>query len=142
MHEAGHGHVGVLAAGICHFLRGRPALLDTRDHLAADRAIGIVFVDQVEKVRGDGHRQLRAGEQHARAFLIGEIDACFEIREGIDAVAELPFGIGPMLHRGVRPVARCVGAEGGFEVAAGSHSRFVRCNRSGGKADGSSEEFG
>ena len=95
--EAGHRHVGILAAGIGEFLGRVPAFLDARDDLAADRAIRIVAVDQVEKVRGDRHRQLVPGEQDAGALDIGEVEARFEIGEGIHAVAELPFVVAPVV---------------------------------------------
>ena len=133
--------MGIFAAGIGEFLGRRPALLDARDHLAADRAVGIVLVDHVEEVRRDRHRQLRAGKQHARPLLIGEIHARLEIRERIDAVAELPFVIVPVRLGNFRPVAGGMGAEGGVEVAWGGHSRNVRCNRSGRIPEGSRGEL-
>ena len=85
--------------------------LDARDDLAADRAVGIVRVDQVEEMRGDRHRELGAGQQHAGAFLGGEFDPLLELGERLDAVLQLPLRILPMAERLLRPVAGGVGEE-------------------------------
>ena len=116
MNESRHRHVGILAAGVGEFLRRVPAFLDARDDLAADRAIRIVAVDQVEKVRRDRHRELVPGEQDAGAFDVGEIQPGLKIGERIHAVAELPFVVAPVVHRFLRPVSWGVGDEGGVEV--------------------------
>ena len=119
--QAGDRHVGILAARVGHFLRSVPALLDPRDHLAADRAIGVVAIDQVEIVRRDRHRQLAACQQHAGALLVGELQPFFQRRQRGDAVLQLPGGVVPFGHRFRRPVAGGVGAEGGVEVVWLAH---------------------
>ena len=62
MHEAWHRHVRIFSTGVGQFLGGVPTFLDARDHLTADRAVGIVAVDEVEKVRGDRHREFVSRE--------------------------------------------------------------------------------
>jgi len=69
--QPGHRHVAVLATWIGVLLRRVPAFLDARDDLAADRTIRIIAVNQIEKMRGDGHRQLVAGQQHAGPLNVG-----------------------------------------------------------------------
>ena len=95
--EAGHGHVAVLAAGVGHLIGIVPGLLDARDNLPADWAVGIVGVDEIEIVRCDGHCQLVPGEQHAGAFLLAKLEVLLELGERGDAVAELPGGAVPLL---------------------------------------------
>ena len=114
--EAGDWHVRVLAAGVGEFFRGGPGFFDAGDDLAANGAVGVVAVDEVEVVRGDAHRELGACEEDTGAFLIGEVEACIEIGEGVDAVAELPTGIAPIFHCLGWPVSWGVGEEGGFEI--------------------------
>ena len=70
------------------------------------------------------------------------MDARFKIREGIDAVAELPLVIVPVRLGDSRPMAGGMGTEGGVEVAWGDHSKFVRCNPSGRMREGSRGELG
>ena len=70
MHQSRHRHVRILAAGIGHVVRRRPRLFDPRNDLAPNRAIRIVALDQVEKMRRDGERELGAGKQHAAPFFI------------------------------------------------------------------------
>ena len=69
MDQAGHGHVVILAARIGHVGRRVGHFLDARNHLAADRAIGIERIDQVEEVGRDAHGQLGVGQEHAGMFL-------------------------------------------------------------------------
>lgn len=120
VNETRHGHVGVLATGVRHFLGGVPAFLDARNDLAADRAVGIVTVDEIEKVRRDGHGQLGAGEEDTSAFDVGEIEVEFQFGEGIDAVPQLPTVVVPIYHCIVRPVAGSMRNEGGVKIS-GSH---------------------
>jgi hypothetical protein len=68
MHQPRHGHVVILAARIGHVGRLVGHLLDARDDLAADRAIGIERIDQVEEIGRDAHGQLGVGEQHPGVF--------------------------------------------------------------------------
>jgi hypothetical protein len=113
MHEARHGHVAVLAAGIAHLIGIFPGFLDARDDLPADRAAGIGGVHQVEIMRGDRHRQLVAGEQHAGAFLVGEREMLLQLLQRRDPVSELPGGVVPVGGGDVfiKPIARSVGAK-------------------------------
>lgn len=81
MHQSRYGHVRILATGIGEFFGRGPSFLDAWDDLSANRAVRIVFIDQVEKVWCDRHRKFVACEQNPSAFLIGEFDVCLEIRE-------------------------------------------------------------
>ncbi len=65
MHQTRHRHVRILTAGIGHIVRRRPRLFDPRDDLAANRAIRIVALDQVEKMRRDrrGRASCRKAER-------------------------------------------------------------------------------
>ena len=123
--QAGDRHVRILATGVGHFLRRVPAFLDPRDHLAADRAVGVVAIDQVEKVRRDRHRQFVPGEQDSRAFNIGQIEPRLQVNERVHAVAKLPFMIVPMMHLILLPVSWGMGDEGGVEVG-GAHGSLQR----------------
>ncbi len=123
MDEAGDGHVGVLAAGVGHFGRVFPGFFDAGDDLAADGAVRVGGVDEVEVVGGDCHGQLIAGEEDAGAFFFGENEVLFELGEGGDAVFELPGGGIPLLlgDAGVFPVAETWAGEGFFgEVGGGA----------------------
>ena len=62
MHQTGDRHVAVLATGVRHLGGVGKSLLNTWNHLPADRAVGILFIDEVEEVRRDRHRKLIAGE--------------------------------------------------------------------------------
>ena len=86
MDEAGHGHVVIFAARIGHVGRRVGHLLDARDDLAADRAIGIERIDQVEEVGRDAHGQLGIGQKNAGMFFAGELDLALELGERLDAV--------------------------------------------------------
>lgn len=114
MDETGHRHVGILAARVGHFFGVVVRFLDTRDHLSADRAGGVVFVDQVEEVRGDCHRELASGQQNALAFLGGELEVFLHFFQRGDAVLELPLVGIPVVGRNILapPVAGSVGFEG------------------------------
>ncbi len=111
MHEAGHRHVRILAARVRHVVGRFPALLDAGNDLAANRAIRIVLLDQVEKMRRDRERELRSGEQDAVAFVIRQVEMLLQLRERGDAILELPFPVVPEFRRHVGPVTRRVGNE-------------------------------
>ena len=81
---------------------------DARNDLAPDRTIGIIALDQVEKVRRDGKRQFVAGKQNAVAFFIGKFEQLLELRQRRDAIFQLPFPIVPLLSWNIRPVTRRV----------------------------------
>jgi hypothetical protein len=105
MHQPRHRHVRVLTARVGHVVRRRPALLHTRDNLPANRAVRIVPLDQIEKVRRDRQREFRAGEQDTVPFVIGELEMLLELRQRGDAILELPPPIVPLLGRHIRPKA-------------------------------------
>ena len=69
MHQAGHRRMGVLAARVAHLPGGGVGFLDARDHLAADRAVLVGGIDQVEEVGGDGQGELVIGQRGAGRFL-------------------------------------------------------------------------
>ena len=68
MHKPGHGRVRVLAARIGHLPGGGLGFLNARNHLPPDRAVFIRWIDEIEKVRGDGERQFVVREFRAAIF--------------------------------------------------------------------------
>ena len=78
VYEPWDGHVGVLATGVGHFSGIGEGFFDTGDDLATDWAVGVVFIDKIEKMRRDGHGQLVAGEEDAGAFFFREFQAFFD----------------------------------------------------------------
>ncbi len=99
MDQPRHRHVRIFPARVRHVVGRSPGLLDPRDDLAADRAVGIVAFDQVEKVRGDGEGELVAREQNSRPLFFREREMLFELRQGGDAILELPFPVVPEFRR-------------------------------------------
>ncbi len=59
---------------------------------------------RLKKCGRDRHRQLGAGQQDPGAFDVGQVQAEFEVGEGINAISELPAVIIPVSHGIVRPV--------------------------------------
>src|SRR5690349_3136243 len=53
MYESRDRHVRIFAAGIGHLERGSGSFFNSRDDLSADRAIGVVWIDEIKKMRGD-----------------------------------------------------------------------------------------
>ena len=104
MDEPGHRHVRVFAARVRHVVGRGPGFLDPRDDLPPDRAVRIVAFDQVEKMRRDRERELVAGEQNAGALFFGEDEMLLELRQGGDAIPELPFPVVPEFRRDIREV--------------------------------------
>ena len=94
--EAGHRGVAVLGERVLHH-RGEGLLLaPERDDLAADRVVRVVGVDQADEVRRDVDPELvRGGE--ARALLVGQVEDRLDLLEVVDAVAELPAPVVPLL---------------------------------------------
>ena len=99
MDQARHRHVRIFTARVRHVVRRGPGFLDARNDLPPNRAIGIIALDQVEKMRRDGERELVAGKQHSGALFIGENEMLLELRQRRDAVLELPFPIVPEFRR-------------------------------------------
>ena len=104
MDQSRHRHVGILTAGVRHVVGRSPGFLDPRDDLSPDRAIGIVALDQVEEMWRDGEREFVAGKKHAGPFLIGESEMLLELRQGGDAILELPFPVVPEFRRDIREI--------------------------------------
>lgn len=72
----------------------------------------VAGVDEVEKVRGDGHGELGSRQDGPSPFGGGEIgNETFELLEGGDAVLELPAPIIPVGVRHFRPCAAASGLE-------------------------------
>ena len=95
----------IFAARIGHVGGRIGHLLDARNDLAPDRAIGIERIDQVEEVGRDAHGQLGVGQEHPGMFLARELDLALELRERFHAVAHLPLPVVPLFRRGFGPVA-------------------------------------
>ena len=87
MHEAGHGHVAVLAARIGHLERRDEGFLQLRDDLPPDGAIRVVALDEIEKMRRDRQRKLAARDLHARAFARSQDEMLLKLFEPGDAVS-------------------------------------------------------
>lgn len=54
--------MAVLTTRVRHLGGLGESLLNAWNHLPADRAAGIIFIDEVEEVRRDRHGELIAGE--------------------------------------------------------------------------------
>ncbi len=108
MHQSRDRHVRIFAARIGHIVGRGPGFLDPRNHLAPDGIVRIIARDQVKKVRGDGERQLVAGEQDAAPFFIRKFEVLLELGQRRDPVFELPFPIVPEFRRDPGPIAGCV----------------------------------
>ena len=105
VHQPRHRHVVVLAARVGHVLGRVSHFLNTGNNLAADGAVRIEGVDQIEEVGRDAHRQFGVGEKDAGVFLLNELDLALELIQRLDAVAHLPLPVIPLLGRGVGPVS-------------------------------------
>jgi len=83
--------MGILAARVAHFPRRGVRLLDARDDLLADRAMLVQRVNEIEKIRRDGERELVVRQFRAGEFLRRERghEALQLLRRG-DAMFELP----------------------------------------------------
>jgi len=105
VHEAWHWGVTVLAERVFHH-GGEGLLLGAdRNHLAADRVVRILRVDQADEVRGDVDAELAVGGE-AFALVVGELEDLADLFERVDAIAELPAPVVPLLVRHVGPL-RC-----------------------------------
>ena len=114
MHEAGHRGVAVLGERVLHH-RGEGLLLaPERDHLAADRVVGVVGVDQADEVRRDVDPELVGGAE-AGPLLVGQVEDRLDLLEVVDPVAELPAPVVPLLVGNVVP-DRGAAADGGLAV--------------------------
>ena len=50
--------MAVLREAVLHHRRERLLLAPERDHLAADRVVGVVRIDEADEIRGDVHPEL------------------------------------------------------------------------------------
>ncbi len=106
MHQTRHGRMGVLAARIAHFPGGGMGFLQPRNDLAADGAILVRRIDQVEEVRRDGQRELGIGQLRAGVFLRRQGGHQFlKLRQGGDTMFKLPLPTIPIRRRRLAPKA-------------------------------------
>jgi hypothetical protein len=112
MHEAGHGRMRIFAARVAHFPRRGVRFLDARNDLPADGAMLIRRVNQVEKIRRDGQRELVVRQFRAGEFLRRERghQPLQLLRRG-DAVFELPAPVVPVGIGNIVPEAAAGGVE-------------------------------
>ena len=112
MHQAGHGRVRVLAARIAHLPGRGVRLFDAWNDLAADGAILVRRIDEVEKIRRDGEGQLGVGEPGTGFFFGREGGEEFpQLFQRGDAVLELPAVVVPVRVGDVAPEAAPSGVE-------------------------------
>ena len=106
----------IFAARIAHFPRRGVRFLDARNDLPADRAIFIRRINQVEKIRRDGERELGVRQFRAGKFLRRERgQKSLQLLHRGDAVLELPAPVVPVGVGNVAPEA----ASGGLEFFQG-----------------------
>ena len=80
--------------------------------MAADGALGVLRVDEVKKLRRDGHRQFGVGQARALGFRFGEIrDVLLQLLQRGDAVFELPLPVVPICIGHAFPRAESGGVE-------------------------------
>src|SRR5438445_13843970 len=94
----------ILSQRIEPLLRTREHLGFTRYDLESDRTLGIVDVDQVEKIRRDRQCELVPGKSDASALLGRERHVTLQLVEGRDAVLQLPTPVLPICCRDVLPM--------------------------------------
>ena len=84
--QTGNWHMTVLAARVRHFAGGDDRFAGQRDDLAADRAVGVVRLNEIEIVRGDAEGEFVGGEEEPFAFGGGQTEVFFGLGEGADAL--------------------------------------------------------
>jgi hypothetical protein len=124
MHEARHRGVAVLGQRVLHHRRERLLLAPERDHLATDRVVRVVGVDQRDEVRRDVDPELVLRRQPL-ALVLGEVEDRLDLLEIVDAVAELPAPVVPLLVGDVL-VDRRPPADGRATVRSESLGRVAR----------------
>ena len=102
----------ILSKRVQHLTLRDDHLVDPRHHLLPNRAIGIVAVDQVEKVRGNREGQLVVGLLAARLFLRGQRHQSLQLRHARDPMLELPGPVVPLALRDVWPETLALGPGG------------------------------
>ena len=117
MDQSRYRHMRILAARIGHFERRPVSLFDPRDHLAPDRAIWIVRINEIEKMGRDGQRKFVTGQNNPSALFGRERNLLFELLQVGDTVFKLPFPVVPELGNNIGPETWGEGKEpliGGF----------------------------
>ena len=110
MHETWYWRVAILAERVFHH-GGEGLLLGAdRNHLAANWIVWILRVDQADEVRGDVDAELAVGGE-AFALVVGQFEDLADLFERVDAVAELPTPVVPLLVRHVGPLWGAAAAE-------------------------------
>ena len=97
MDKAGHGRMGIFAARIAHFPDGGVGFLDARNDLAADGAVLIRRINQVEEIRRDGEGELVIRQFGPGVFLRREgRHQAHQLFQRGDPVLELPAPVVPV----------------------------------------------
>ena len=113
MHESGHWRMRIFADGIAHLPRRSVGFGELGNDLQPDGAVFIRRINQVEKIRRDGERELGVREFRAGEFLRRERGQKFlQLLHRRDAVLELPFPVVPVGVRNIAPQT----ASGGMEL--------------------------
>ena len=82
------------------------SLLNLRHNLSTDRALGILRINEIEVVRGDGHGQLGISQLSSLDLGLGKIgDMSLELIKRDDTVPELPVPVIPVVFGTVIPRA-------------------------------------
>ena len=106
-----HRHMAVLTARVGHLGGGNRSLPDMGDDLPADRAVGILALDQIEIMGRDGEGQLVARKDHASTLLRSEEEVLLKPLQCGDPVAKLPLPVIPLVGWNLLPVTGAGGAE-------------------------------
>ena len=121
--QARDGRVPVLGEAVLHHPREAAQLAPQRDDLAADRVVRVVGIHEAGEVGRDVDPEL-VGRGQALALLVGELEDLLEVSEIVDAVAELPLPVVPLLGRHVGP-QRCATADRGQAVRPQAQRRVA-----------------
>jgi hypothetical protein len=108
--------VAILGERVLHHRGERFLLASERYHLAADRVVRIIGVDQAGEVGRDVDAELVRRRQ-AVALFLGQIEDGCDLVECVDPVRQLPAPIVPLLVWNVGPQRRPP-ADGGHAVGA------------------------
>ena len=103
MHQPRHRRVSVLSERIEALLLADHHLTRAGNDLLANRAVGIVTVDQVEKIRGDRERQLLVCKGAASLLVGGERHELLELGHRRNTILQLPNPITPVTRGNVLP---------------------------------------
>ena len=101
----------VLSARVSHLKRRPAPFRRVGNDLAANRAVRILAIDQIEEVRSHGKRELVSREQNPGALFWGQGDFPLELGKVRDSVFKLPFPVVPELGSDAGPVSWRMGME-------------------------------